>query len=158
LNTRFEGAWSEVTPTQVDISGKATIYREATATGRIKLSPNTIQLIRSKKLPKGDPISTASTMAILGAKFTPSLIALCHQLKMEKTEPKITLGPRWVEVSVTVGAHEKTGVEMEALTAVTVGLLNVWDMVKAYEKDLSGQYPNTTIESVRVTHKLKGKP
>jgi len=145
-------------PTQVDISGKATVYREATATGRIKLSRDTIKILKNKKLPKGDPVSTASTMAILGAKLTPSLIALCHQLKIEKTEPKITLGPGWLEVSVTVGAHEKTGVEMEALTAVTIGLLNVWDMVKALEKDANGQYLHTAIESIRVVQKLKGKP
>jgi cyclic pyranopterin phosphate synthase len=133
------------------------IYREATAAGRIKLSRETIKLIRNKRLRKGDPLSTAAVMAILGAKLTPSLIALCHQLKIERTEPRITLGPDWIEATVTVGAHEKTGVEMEALTAVTIALLNVWDMVKAYEKDSDGQYPGTVIESIRIVRKLKEK-
>jgi cyclic pyranopterin monophosphate synthase len=117
-----------------------------------------VRRIRNKQLEKGDPIVTAATMAVLGVKLTPSLVALCHQLRIEKTEPKVTLGRDWVEVSVTVGAHEKTGVEMEALTAVAIALLNIWDMTKAYEKDSEGQYPNTAIESIRVVRKLKEEP
>jgi cyclic pyranopterin phosphate synthase len=143
---------------QVDVSKKPIIYREATASGRIRLSRETVRLIRRRRLLKGDPLSTATTMAVLGAKLTPNVIALCHQLNAEKTEPKTILGPDWVELSVTVGGHEKTGVEMEALTAVSVGLLNVWDMVKSYEKNSKGQYPGTVIESIRVVRKLKEKP
>lgn len=141
---------------QVDVSGKPVVYREATATGRIRLKKSTLELIRKGKLEKGDAVSLASMMAIVAAKQTPSIVALCHQLRIEKIEPSVKIGKDWVEVTVKVVAHEKTGVEMEALTAVSVALLNVWDVVKSYEKDARGQYPTTKIESVRVTRKVKG--
>jgi cyclic pyranopterin phosphate synthase len=140
---------------QVDISDKPVLYREATATGRIRLKKSTVELIRKGGLEKGDAVGLAETTAILGAKQTPTVVALCHPLKIEKIEPKVTMGEDWVEVTVTVSAHEKTGVEMEALTAVSVALLNIWDVAKAYEKDSGGQYPSTAIESVRVTRKVK---
>ena len=145
-------------PTQVDVSRKPVIYREATATGRIRLRKETVRRIRKGSLEKGDPLQLASTMAIVAAKQTPALVALCHQLKIEKVEPKVKVGDDWVEVTVKVSAHEKTGVEMEALTAVSVALLNIWDVVKPYEKDSKGQYPSTSIESIRVTKKVKGTP
>jgi cyclic pyranopterin phosphate synthase len=141
---------------QVDISEKPVVYREATATGRIRLKKDTIELIRKGKLEKGDPISLAATTAILAVKQTPSIVALTHPLKIEKTEPKVKVGDDWVEVSVKVAAHEKTGVEMEALTAVSVALLNIWDVVKAHEKDSKGQYPSTSIGPIRVERKVKG--
>jgi cyclic pyranopterin monophosphate synthase len=143
---------------QIDISEKPEVYREATATGRIRLRRETVKLLGEGRLEKGDALSLAATMAILAAKQTPSIVALCHPLKIEKTEPRVRLGRNWVEVTVKVAAHEKTGVEMEALTAVSVALLNVWDVVKQYEKDKDGQYPDTAIESVRVVKKMKGRP
>ena len=142
---------------QVDISGKEVVFREATATGRIVLKKSTCELIRKGKLEKGDPLALASTAAILAVKSTPSIVALAHPLRVEKTEPEVKLGDGWVEVTVTVAAHEKTGVEMEALTAVSAALLNVWDVVKSHEKDPDGQYPTTVIESIRVTSKVKRK-
>jgi cyclic pyranopterin monophosphate synthase len=143
---------------QVDVSKKPVVYREATATGRIRLKKSTVGLIKKGGLEKGDAVSLASMTAIVAAKATPAIVALCHPLKIEKVEPRVRLGPGWVEVTVTVAAHERTGVEMEALTAVSVALLNIWDVVKAYEKDPAGQYPGTRIESVRVTSKVKGRP
>ena len=140
---------------QVDISRKPVAYREATAVGRIKLRPATIALIRKGGLEKGDALALASTTAILAVKSTPNIVALAHPLRVEKTVPKVKLGKDWVEVAVTVAAHEKTGVEMEALTAVSVALLNIWDVVKAYEKDSDGQYPSTEIEEIRVLSKVK---
>jgi cyclic pyranopterin monophosphate synthase len=140
---------------QVDISKKPVVYREATASGRIKLKPGTISLIRKGALEKGDPLALASTAAILAVKSTPSIVALAHPLKVEKTEPVVKLGKDWVQVTVTVAAHEKTGVEMEALTAVSAALLNIWDVVKANEKDTKGQYPSTMIKWIRVTNKVK---
>jgi cyclic pyranopterin monophosphate synthase len=142
---------------QVDVSGKPVVRREATATGRIRLREETVNLIRKSSLEKGDPVSLASMAAVLAAKRTPDLVVLTHPLRIEKTEPTVTLGRNWLEVSVTVSAHEKTGVEMEALTAVAVALLNVWDVVKANEKDARGQYPTTAIESIRVKRKVKGR-
>jgi cyclic pyranopterin monophosphate synthase len=140
---------------QVDVSGKPVVYREATATGRIKLKRSTLQLIKKGKLEKGDPVSLAATAAVMAVKQTPTIVALSHPLRIEMTEPKVNLGDDWLEVTVTVAAHDKTGVEMEALTAVAVALLNVWDVVKAHEKDSRGQYPTTSIESIKVTRKVK---
>ncbi len=141
---------------QVDISEKPSVYREAVATGRIKLKKSTVDLIRKKRLEKGDAFSLATMTAIAAAKQTAALVPLCHPLRIEKTEPSVKLGDNWVEVTVKVAAEEKTGVEMEALTAVSVALLNIWDVTKAYEKDPGGQYPDTAIESIRVTRKVKG--
>lgn len=140
---------------QVDISRKPVVYREATATGRIRLRRGTLERIRKGSLEKGDPISLAATTAIMAVKETPRIVALCHPLRVERTVPAVRLGRDWVEVTVTVAAQEKTGVEMEALTAVSVALLNIWDVVKTYEKDAKGQYPDTSIESIRVTKKVK---
>ncbi len=142
---------------QVDISAKPEVLREATATGRIKLKRETIRLIREGKFEKGDPVSLAEMAAVLAVKQTPSLVVLCHPLRIEKTEPVVRIGDDYVEVTVTVRAHEKTGVEMEALTAVSVALLNIWDVAKAYEKDEKGQYPSTAIESIHVVKKVKGR-
>ncbi|MDG6947943.1 MAG: cyclic pyranopterin monophosphate synthase MoaC, partial [Nitrososphaerota archaeon] len=120
---------------QVDISEKPVVYREAVAKGRIKLKRSTLELIRQRKLEKGDAVSLAEVAAISGSKRTPELVALCHPLKIEEVKPSVKLGDGWVEVTVKVATHEKTGVEMEALTAVSAALLNIWDVTKAYEKD-----------------------
>lgn len=140
---------------QVDISGKEVVYREATASGKIRLKPSTIELIKKGKLEKGDPVSIASAASVLAAKLTPNMVVLAHPLKIEKTEPKVEIGKDWVMVTVKVAAHDRTGVEMEALAAVAVALLNIWDVVKSHEKDSEGQYPTTLIESIRVTKKVK---
>ena len=130
------------------------MYIEAKAAGRIRLKPSTLALIRKGALEKGDPLAIASVAAIAAVKSTPSIIALAHPLKVERSEPVIKLGRDWVEVTMTVSAHEKTGVEMEALTAVSVALLNIWDVTKSHEKDADGQYPSTAIEWIRVTSKV----
>jgi len=140
---------------QADISDKPVVFREATATGRIVLSAKTLGLIRDGELEKGDPISISKTMAILAVKKTPELLALCHPLRIEHVEVVETVLEDSIVVSVTVSAHEKTGVEMEALAGVSVALLNIWDVVKAYEKDAAGQYPSTMLEGVRVVEKVK---
>jgi cyclic pyranopterin phosphate synthase len=140
---------------QIDVSKKPISKRTATASGSIKLKRETVELIRDGKAEKGDPISLAKIGAIIAAKRTPELLPLCHPLKIESTEVKVALKPTAVEVTVTVSAHERTGVEMEALTSVAIALLNVWDVVKPYEKDSKGQYPSTRIESIRVIRKEK---
>jgi cyclic pyranopterin phosphate synthase len=140
---------------QVDISGKEVVFRMATAEGRLRLRPETIAKIKLGRIEKGDPVALAKAMAVLGAKQTPSLVALCHPLKLEHTEVDVALEEEGVKVTVTVSAHEKTGVEMEALVAACVALLNIWDLVKPYEKDEAGQYPWTCIEQVRVVRKEK---
>lgn len=141
---------------QADISKKQVVFRQATATGRIILNPKTLQMIKKGRLEKGDPIAISKTMGILAVKKTPEMLALCHPLKIEHVEVVETLHDDSIEATVTVSAHEKTGVEMEALTAVSIALLNIWDVVKAYEKDERGQYPSTNIEGIHVVEKVKG--
>lgn len=141
----------------VDVSGKAEIYREATATGAVKLKPETVKLIRAGKVAKGDPLGTAKVAGVLAAKKTSELVPLCHPLPLASVEVKAeVVGEGAVVVSATVKAKAQTGVEMEALVAVSAGLLTVWDMVKQYEKDADGQYPSTAIQDIHVVKKVKG--
>jgi len=140
----------------VDVSGKAEVYREATAKGKIRLKPETINLIREEKIAKGDPLYTAKIAGILAAKKTSELIPLCHPLPLTSVDVDAeVLDGSTVEVMAVVKTRAQTGVEMEALTAVSVALLTVWDMTKQYEKDATGQYPNTTIGDIHVVKKLK---
>lgn len=141
----------------VDVSGKAEIFREATATGAIKLKPETVKLIKAGKIAKGDPLYTAKIAGVLAAKKTSELVPLCHQLPLLNVTVEVKVADKTtVEVSATVKAKAQTGVEMEALTAVSAGLLTVWDMVKQYEKDADGQYPSTAIQNIHVVKKVKG--
>jgi cyclic pyranopterin phosphate synthase len=142
--------------TMVDVSGKAEVFREATAKGTIKLKPETVKLIREGKTAKGDPLYTAKIAGILAAKKTSSLIPLCHPLPLMSVEVEAAvLDASTVEVTATVKTRAQTGVEMEALAAVSVGLLTVWDMTKQYEKDAAGQYPSTAISDIHVVKKFK---
>ncbi len=140
----------------IDVSGKAEIFREATASGSIKLKPETINLIKTGKIAKGDPLYTAKIAGVLGAKKTSSLIPLCHPLPLTNVEVNVKVAAKeTVEATATVKTKAQTGVEMEALTAVSVALLTVWDMTKQYEKDEGGQYPSTAIENIHVVRKFK---
>jgi cyclic pyranopterin phosphate synthase len=140
----------------VDISDKPKVFREATATGTIKLKPETICLINKGKIAKGDPLYTAKIAGILAAKKTSTLIPLCHPLPLTNVEVEIkVLDKSTVQVTSTVKTKAQTGVEMEALVATAVSLLTIWDMVKQYEKDAEGQYPSTVIENIRVVKKIK---
>ena len=142
--------------TMVDVSGKAEIFREATAKGTIKLKGETVNRIREEKIAKGDPLYSAKIAGILAAKKTSELVPLCHPLPLTSVEVEAkVLDKSTVEVLATVKAKAQTGVEMEALAAVSTGLLTVWDMVKQYEKDANGQYPTTAIENIHVVRKLK---
>jgi cyclic pyranopterin phosphate synthase len=140
----------------VDVSGKAEIFREATAKGTIKLKGETVNRIREEKIAKGDPLYSAKIAGILAAKKTSELIPLCHPLPLTSVEVEAKiLDKTTVEITATVKAKAQTGVEMEALAAVSAALLTVWDMVKQYEKDANGQYPTTSIENIHVVRKLK---
>ncbi len=140
---------------QADISAKPVLFREASAWGRILLKPETVKRVREGRLEKGDALAISKTMAVVAAKKTPEMLALCHPLRLESTKVETKLNRDSIEVTVSVAAHEKTGVEMEALTGVSIALLNIWDVVKAYEKDEKGQYPTTRIEEIRVLRKAK---
>ena len=140
----------------VDVSGKAEIFREATATGMIKLKPQTIDLIQSGKIAKGDPLYTAKIAGVLAAKRASDLIPLCHPLPLTNVEVDVKVYEKSsVSATATVKTKAQTGVEMEALTAVSMALLTVWDMTKQYEKDSAGQYPSTAIENIHVVKKFK---
>ncbi len=142
----------------VDVTKKPEVYREATAKGLIRLKPETMKLIEAKQIEKGDPFYAAKIAGVLAAKRTSSLIPLCHPLPLTDVEISLeTIGFSWVEVSATVKTRAQTGVEMEALVAVTTALLTIWDMTKQYEKDGKGQYPYTLIQNVHVARKVKGK-
>ena len=140
---------------QVDISGKRIVRRKAVARGFIKLRPETIDRIRSGKVEKGDPLQVARIAGINAAKLTPLLLPLCHPLRLEHVAIDLEIRDDGIEAVATVTATEKTGVEMEALTAVSIALLNIWDVVKAYEKDEEGQYPETLIREIKVVEKRK---
>jgi cyclic pyranopterin phosphate synthase len=140
----------------VDVSSKPEVFREATATGKIKLKPETVNFIKEGKIAKGNPLYTAKIAGVLAAKKTSELVPLCHPLPLTNVDVEAKIADKsTVEVSATVKAKAQTGVEMEALVAASVGLLTVWDMVKQYEKDAAGQYPSTAIENIHVVRKLK---
>jgi len=141
----------------VDVTEKPEVYREATATGSIRLKPETVQLIRERRLEKGDPLQTAKVAGTLAAKNTSSLIPLCHPLPLTSVEVGLEIvDESVVEVTTTVKTKAQTGVEMEALVAAAIALLTVWDMTKQHEKNAQGQYPHTLVENLRVVRKVKG--
>ena len=139
----------------VDVSGKDEVGREAVARGCIRLRRETIERIKRGEIEKGDVITASSIVAISSAKLAHLLLPFCHPIRIDYVEPRIRIEDDRVCVEVAVKARDRTGVEMEALTAVSIALLNIWDMVKKYEKDEKGQYPYTEIESIKVVEKVK---
>jgi cyclic pyranopterin phosphate synthase len=139
----------------VDVTNKADTYREAEAEGFIKLRPQTLKRIREGEVEKGDVFSTTNIAAIMAAKKTPELLPLCHPIPLTNVSVHIDVEDEGVRVRTLVKAVGKTGVEMEALVATVVALLNIWDMVKKYEKDENGQYPHTEITNIKVRGKIK---
>lgn len=140
----------------VDVGAKAEVRREAVAAGRIKLRKETLEAIRSGTALKGNVLATAQVAATLAVKETPRLIPMCHAIPVTAVEISFDQQEDAIEATVTVRSVGKTGVEMEALTGVSVALLTIWDMVKSAEKDDQGQYPVTRIEDIRVLEKRKG--
>ena len=140
----------------VDISGKGDLVREAVATGKIYLRPDTLTAIREGTVVKGNVLATARVAATLSVKNTPTLIPMCHAIPISAIAVDFSDGEGFIEARVRGKSAGKTGVEMEALTGVSVALLTIWDMVKSAEKDEHGQYPVTRIEDIRVIEKKKG--
>lgn len=132
----------------VDIAAKAVQVRTASATGALLCLPATITLLRQKALPKGDVLAVARIAAIQAAKRTDELIPLCHSLPLDLVIVDFHLQDDRIEISATVRTSAKTGVEMEALTAVSVAALTLYDMMKAADKTMR-------IEGLRVTAKHK---
>jgi len=139
----------------IDISEKDTILRIATASGKIKLKKETIKRIKNKQIEKGDALTVAKVSAINAVKKVPDLIPFCHPIPITNIDVDFKIENETVKVTCKVKSIAKTGVEMEALTGVSVALLNLWDVVKMYEKDEKGQYPLTLIYDIKVEEKIK---
>jgi cyclic pyranopterin phosphate synthase len=140
----------------VDVGEKEQVRREAVATGKIFLRKETLEDMRLGQVIKGNVLATATVAATLAIKDTSRIIPMCHTVPVTGIDVDFREGGSWIEAVVKVRSIGKTGVEMEALTGVTVALLTIWDMVKSSEKDENGQYPVTMIEDIRVLEKLKG--
>lgn len=134
----------------VDVSGKDVTAREAIASGRVLVDRQVIDLLNGAGMPKGDTLAVARLAGIMGAKRTPDLIPLCHPLALSSVEVDLKVGADAVEIVATARTTDRTGVEMEALTAVSVAALTVIDMVKAVDK-------GAVITDVRVERKSGGK-
>ena len=142
----------------VDVGGKPVVVREALAEGFLRLRAGSVERIRKGNVEKGDVFGVARVAGVLAAKRTSELVPLCHPLRLTDVEVRLeVVDEARVRAEATVRAVERTGVEMEALVAVSMALLTVWDMVKPYEKDVAGQYPQTRIEGVRVLRKVKSE-
>ncbi|HEX3030600.1 MAG TPA: cyclic pyranopterin monophosphate synthase MoaC [Clostridia bacterium] len=122
----------------VDVSGKNITLREAVATGRVYMKPGTLKMVAEGNLPKGDVLSTARIAGIMAAKETWKMIPMCHQIPIDAIKLELTnnLEKNCIDIKATVRCCWKTGVEMEALTAVSIAGLTVYDMCKAVDKDM----------------------
>jgi cyclic pyranopterin phosphate synthase len=132
----------------VDVGEKAVIRRTATAAGRVKMSTGTVELLREKALPKGDALNTARIAGVMAAKRTPDLIPLCHGLNLTSIGLEFTVRDEEVEILAVAHASDRTGVEMEALTAVSIAALTLYDMCKAVDKGM-------VIEDIKLLEKTK---
>jgi cyclic pyranopterin phosphate synthase len=140
----------------VDIGNKDIVTRKALASGEIILGKDTIEMIRTGSVEKGNVLSTARVAAILAVKRTPEMIPMCHQIPITSVDVDFDIGDERVSTVVEVRSMGRTGVEMEALTGVSTALLTIWDMVKSAEKDETGNYPHTCIRNIKVVEKIKG--
>ena len=134
----------------VDVTGKDAGKRTAVAAGTLRTRADVVELIASGGLPKGDALSTARIAGILAAKRTADLIPLCHQLALTGVDVDFEIGEAEVVITATVRSTDRTGVEMEALTAVSVAALTLYDMLKAVD-------PAASIDDIRVLRKEGGK-
>jgi cyclic pyranopterin phosphate synthase len=134
----------------VDTSAKGDTDRRASASARVLMKPKTVDVLRNHRNPKGDPLETARLAGIMAAKRTSDLIPLCHPLPLTHVDITATLSDEGVQLLATVATRAQTGVEMEALTAVTVAALTIYDMCKALEKGM-------VIADVRLESKEGGK-
>ena len=134
----------------VDVSGKTATARTALAAGTMQTTAEVLGLLGSNGLPKGDALATARIAGIMGAKRTPELIPLCHQIALSGVDVEFELGESSVHIRATARTTDRTGVEMEALTAVAVAGLTLHDMIKAVD-------PAATLNAVQLVHKEGGK-
>jgi cyclic pyranopterin phosphate synthase len=134
----------------VDVAEKEITVRRAVAAGSVRTTAEVVGLLRGEKLPKGDALGVARVAGIMGAKRTPDLVPLCHPIALHGVEVTLDLGDDAVDITASVRTADRTGVEMEALTAVSCAALTLIDMIKAVD-------PAASIERVRVLRKEGGK-
>ena len=140
----------------VEIGSKPVVERKATATGLLRLQRESKQAIVEKNVKKGDVLEASTIAAIQAVKETPRIIPHCHPIPLEGCKVDWAWEGTSLRCTVHVSAHYKTGIEMEALTGVSAGLLCVLDMVKSYEKDEHGQYPDASMTDLKILEKRKG--
>lgn len=134
----------------VDVSQKALTERQAVAKGLVVMKTETLSMIKDGKMPKGDVLATAQIAGIMAAKQTSLIIPMCHPLMLDEVRVEFSLSQQSVEITATVKCTGKTGVEMEALTAVTASALTIYDMCKMVERGI-------TIENIRLIKKSGGR-
>ena len=139
----------------VEVGSKPDQKRRAIASGKIFLDEKTIKMIENEEIKKGNVLTTAQIAGIQAIKNTSSIIPLCHPLNLTGIEIDFEVKSDEIICTCSVNTLGKTGVEMEAITGVSVSLLTIWDMVKAVEKDEDGQYPHTRIDDIKVLKKEK---
>ena len=141
----------------VHIGSKPVVERHASATGLLHLQAATVLAIQNKEIKKGDVLEASTIAAIQAVKETPRIIPHCHPIPLEGCTVSWSFEGNALRCTVNVAAHYKTGIEMEALTGVSAGLLCALDMVKSLEKDENGQYPSTSITNIVVVEKFKAE-
>jgi len=134
----------------VDVGDKAVTARRAVATGRVDMQPETIELIRTNRVKKGDPLAVAQVAGIMATERTHELVSMCHPLLLTKVDLALEVDDTGVSIRATVETRGQTGVEMEALTAASTGLLTIYDMCKAIDRGME-------IHDLRLLHKEGGK-
>jgi cyclic pyranopterin phosphate synthase len=139
----------------VDVGAKDDVLRVARASGTIRLSASTMELIKAGNVKKGNVLATARIAGIQAVKRTWDMIPLCHQISITGIDIDFEVFDDRITSTVEVKSVGKTGVEMEALAGVSLSLLTIWDMVKAVEKDETGNYPDTRIYDIKVISKIK---
>jgi cyclic pyranopterin phosphate synthase len=134
----------------VDVSEKQITVREATASGRLQTTPEVVELLRRSGLPKGDALAVARVAGIAGAKRTPDLVPLCHPVALHAVSVELDVQQDSVEITATTRTADRTGVEMEAITAVVAAGLALYDMVKAVDR-------TAQLTDIRLMHKAGGR-
>jgi cyclic pyranopterin monophosphate synthase len=132
----------------VDVGEKAVVRRAAVAAGSVRMAPETVGLLRKEALSKGDALNTARIAGVMAAKRTPDLIPLCHGLNLTSVDLDFDVGEGEIGIVATTRASDRTGVEMEALTAVSIAALTIYDMCKAVDKGM-------VIREIRLIEKTK---
>lgn len=146
--TEFSHLDQDGSARMVDVGEKAIVRRTATAGGYVRMSPETVELLRDRALPKGDALNTARIAGVIAAKKTSELIPLCHGLNLTSIDIEFDVEDDKIGITATVRLSDRTGVEMEALTAVSVAALTIYDMCKAVDKGM-------VIEGVTLLEKTK---